>query len=920
MRQGKTLSGKCLFKINIYIDIHKYTHSGTPVALLLSEAGYFGPPGRDLHSSGRITMSYRHLPIQLCAPLLLTMACYPAGDQSPDLERSQGTSRGEASPVLVPPLTFYSAEPTVNGVGQVEPLAALSSEDEPTYLVNVDVKFTNTSSKIVALSEVQVSYGGAGAPSSTTYPGMTLVDPWSSQDVVMWGGITWKSSGAGWEDPADFGSGYWSSAVSAYGDIVAAGVSQLEPGGDFLLARFRESGAIDVSRLGFSSATSSQAVDLARQLTAVYALGQAVSNGTTAFALTKVDYLNLEPQADFGNPLKGGTRSGERLFTLGGCQLVKAKAVRVFTSSGDYEPGELTTDPEPIEDETLLYVGGEALCDGQEELIVGRLTAAGDLDTSFGENGVVKFEFPWPDQQIHFAGMAIQDIDGGRLVLAANVGDRCLYNQTVVDGWCQPAITRFTFDGERDLSFGTGGGWALPPLDGAQRLANEGLQVDSEDRIYLGGWAGFLQKDTLRQAWSLSRLTSDGLMDTTWGASNLDGEVGDDLCDVDCYTGRVTFYPGGQTGAILDLKLDNQGNPRAGGFIRRGNGEWDFAAARYNEHGTPQWAATAYGHVATNGASATAYGIAVDSEDRTVLVGSAPGVYLGSARFASDGKLDSELIIRPGESRGLRFPDGRQLPVVPASFTLKLKDGFGQMTTSYTLPLARYQPPGGEGYFFAMDPDQLEPDEYIVLSQHHELGSSHRADNGQRFAYDLHVAQFDADTGDFSTKVPGTHGSENDDLLIWGRELRAVSDGMILECYRTLEDNPAPDERNDVGGGGNMLWVLNDNGDMMLYAHLQQNSMPEHLCPVEGEQVAGYPIVAGEPIGLAGNSGRSGGPHFHTHVQIGHDRLLPGTQNVGLPLLFRDVEVMDLGLNPDDNLWAEVEDQALPPGMFARIY
>ena len=865
-------------------------------------------------------MSHRHLPIRLYAPLMIVMGCQSAADTPSNSDRTPNSTRGEAAPILVPPLSFYSAQPVLDGKGVLEPLAPLSRKEAPTYLINIDVKFTNTSTKTVALSNVGVSYGGSGAPTATSHPGPDLVDEWSDQGVLMWGGVTWKSAGAGWEDPEDLGAGYWRAAVSDANEILTAGVSFLEPGGDFFLARYDERGAVETSHRGFVSASSSEAVDLTRRQTAVYALGQAISDGTTAFAITKVDSLSLEPLTDFGNPRREGGRSGERIFTLGGCQLVKARAIRTFTSSGDYEPGELTTEVEPIEAETRIYVGGEAVCNGQNELIVGRLTAVGDLDTSFGDNGVVHFEFPWPGQEVHFAGMDIQDIDGGRLVLAGNVGDRCLYHQTLADGWCQPVITRFTFDGERDLSFGTGGGWALPPLDGAQRMANEALQVDTDGQIYLGGWAGFQDGAVINQAWALSRLTLEGLMDTTWGASNLDGEVGDDLCDIDCYQGRVILYPGDRTGAILDLKLDGQGHPRAGGFVRRTDGPWDFAAARYNGQGTPQWTASAYSHINTSGSSATAYGIVVDSSDRTVLVGSAPGVLLGSARLETDGLLDSELFVRPGESRGLRFPDGRMHPTAPSSFTLQLQDGFGQMNTSYTLPLAPYQPPGGEGYFFAMSPDELEPDEYIVLSQHHDLGSSHRADNGQRFAYDLHVAHFDGDTGEFSTLVDGTDGTENDDTLIWGRELRAVSDGVILECYRTRDDNPAPGERNDVGGGGNMLWVLNDNGDMMLYAHLQKDSMPEHLCPTEGEQTTGFPLVAGEPIGVAGNSGRSGGPHFHTHVQKGHDRLLPGTENVGLPMLFRDVEVMDLGLDPQDGLWAEVQDQALPPGMFARIY
>jgi len=73
----------------------------------------------------------------------------------------------------------------------------------------------------------------------------------------------------------------------------------------------------------------------------------------------------------------------------------------------------------------------------------------------------------------------------------------------------------------------------------------------------------------------------------------------------------------------------------------------------------------------------------------------------------------------------------------------------------------------------------------------------------------------------------------------------------------TLTANDFPDDGNAANAGGNSVWVLHDDGTIAAYFHMCQGCV---MVAVNQD------VMAGEILGLAGNSGASAGPHLHFQV------------------------------------------------------
>lgn len=192
----------------------------------------------------------------------------------------------------------------------------------------------------------------------------------------------------------------------------------------------------------------------------------------------------------------------------------------------------------------------------------------------------------------------------------------------------------------------------------------------------------------------------------------------------------------------------------------------------------------------------------------------------------------------------------------------------------------------GQLYELPFRAEDLEPGERLSTRQHKPGTQGLGKDIGVR----RHVG-----SSTWSSGRPGVPTDRNESLLVYGKPFYAMADGVVVAGWRNAPDNPGPGqthperETGRIGGGGNCLWVLQDDGVMALYAHAQPGSIPRRLVPIDAELLSGpkpdghegfHPetviprnervrVRRGDFLGVCGNSGRSGGPHLHVHMEAG---------------------------------------------------
>lgn len=177
---------------------------------------------------------------------------------------------------------------------------------------------------------------------------------------------------------------------------------------------------------------------------------------------------------------------------------------------------------------------------------------------------------------------------------------------------------------------------------------------------------------------------------------------------------------------------------------------------------------------------------------------------------------------------------------------------------------------------------------------------------GERFNTFVHAIGIQAEGKDIGAwrRVKGDQWSKFEDgatdskvlesWVVYGKPFYAMEAGTVVGCWRNAPENEPgsfhPDYKPNlkIPGGGNHLWILQDNGAYALYAHARPGSIPASLCPhnaklftgnsgqnvgnpsiqEEAKVIRGARVAKGQKLGEIGNSGSSeGGPHLHVHLE-----------------------------------------------------
>jgi uncharacterized delta-60 repeat protein len=249
-----------------------------------------------------------------------------------------------------------------------------------------------------------------------------------------------------------------------------------------------------------------------------------------------------------------------------------------------------------------------------EPLEVRTLLAAGDLDPSFGGDGVVDVVFSSQEALPTFS-VAVERQSDGKLVVLSRV---------TVNGFHTPYLARFQPDGSRDWSFGDAGRVMLPT--GIPRQ----LAVRSDDGLLVAVEAGSEVR--------LHRLRGDGTVDTTFaatGSRTLSGGAGQ-VVGLESLAGGGTLIQQGNS--LFRLLADGTNDPSFDG-----DGQLEFGAA--GEQGA---------------------GFVIQSDGRVVAVTWLTSPFrVVARRIALEGTVDSTFASGRFEGAVADFPDQHAQEATP---------------------------------------------------------------------------------------------------------------------------------------------------------------------------------------------------------------------------------------------------------------
>lgn len=252
-----------------------------------------------------------------------------------------------------------------------------------------------------------------------------------------------------------------------------------------------------------------------------------------------------------------------------------------------------------------IVVAGQTTVGAESRFALARLNADGKLDLSFA-GGIVTADIVTSNTLSNYANAIA--IDSENRIVAAGV-----YNG-------DPAIIRYTEDGQLDTTFGAAG-VTTTSVSGINLIQD--IAIDSEGRIVAIGYSYDDAEDETPDALVL-RYNSNGGLDTSFGES-----------------GYVAFELSQVTVASYVIAVDSQDR-----IIIAGHGENKVTVGRLTSEGEFDTTfGTSSGYIATTVSSTDAvYGVKLDSKNRIIVAGaveSGAGYSIFIMRLTADGLLDT---------------------------------------------------------------------------------------------------------------------------------------------------------------------------------------------------------------------------------------------------------------------------------------
>jgi len=216
---------------------------------------------------------------------------------------------------------------------------------------------------------------------------------------------------------------------------------------------------------------------------------------------------------------------------------------------------------------------------------------------------------------------------------------------------------------------------------------------------------------------------------------------------------------------------------------------------------------------------------------------------------------------------------------------LTMKSGRKKTVASFPVQLTLYEVKGK--YIFPVKGDVQMA--FLPLSYIHHRGSA-----SQEFAMDL-VGANQKDAASF-TEISRPKPKALSEYSIWGREVLAMGDGVVMEMGDKFPEERMSDPIQFTKPGyalnllkelipkigwtnavaGNYVIIDHRNGEFSAYCHLQEGSV--RVKP-------GDRVNKGMVIAKVGNTGNSGAPHLHFQLMDSHSFFIAN----GLPMMFENV-------------------------------